>query len=659
MIEIVGHKIGPELDAAEELQQSIAARWPDVADKRNRLDQVRIVVGGQVFGGRVQDVDLAVIASLDNPRSIASASRRTIDDEPYNFRVQNFCIVIELKDATSSNVRFTGSMVEVRYDERWKNATHQNRAQVLALKALIENIGVRPPYIYGLVWLRNVPDADMPPFPTNIFAGHEPSWYTILDVCDSSSPNMFAKGMNDGASRALDRVFDVLGRTREPTALDRLRMDHVLKDVLLPSLDKYVAERELIIRGRAGAGKTSALLQLAYSAYEKRRARVLLLTYNRALVADVRRQLDLLGVPIAAQNRGIRASTVHSFFSKWLLSRALDLGYSISADEGADGRVEPFFDQVRYDTAIVECMELFKAGLLTGSDIEAAKAADPQDLSWDLICVDEGQDWPVAERDLLRQLYGATRIIVADGYDQLVRAGELCHWDGELRPEEWHLQNVPTCLRMATGLVQFTNRFAEELGLHNWYLEPQNRLTGGRVIVYEREYFNERGFHDELRRENSVAGNKGIDMLFCVPPSWVEYSNGVGGSHAASRLLQWKEKVWDGSSSINRVQFPTDVEQLRIVQYESSRGLEGWTVVNFALDDFYEVKLRQYEPEERRGFAIDNCSEARKFAGSWVMIPLTRAMHCLVITLSEEQSRIKEALTRVRERTGDLIEWRR
>ncbi len=51
-------------------------------------------------------------------------------------------------------------------------------------------------------------------------------------------------------------------------------------------------------------------------------------------------------------------------------------------------------------------------------------------------------------------------------------------------------------------------------------------------------------------------------------------------------------RVWDGINTWNRMEYPTDVREHRVVTYESARGLEAWVVVCLAFDSFYNYKLR-------------------------------------------------------------------
>ncbi|WP_200869152.1 hypothetical protein, partial [Pseudomonas aeruginosa] len=66
--------------------------------------------------------------------------------------------------------------------------------------------------------------------------------------------------------------------------------------------------------------KTVRLIRMAYQAYDEFGLRVVLLTYNKALVADLRRLLTLLGAKDSVGEGSISIKTIHSFMREWLLA---------------------------------------------------------------------------------------------------------------------------------------------------------------------------------------------------------------------------------------------------------------------------------------------------------------------------------------------------
>src|SRR5262249_42158597 len=157
------------------------------------------------------------------------------------------------------------------------------------------------------------------------------------------------------------------------------------------------------------------LLQLAWRLYETLGRRALLLTYNRALAADIRRMLTLLGVPDDVGERHIQVQTVYAFF--FALMKALGVV--------SEGEVD-FLG--RYEERKAEALALLRSGTLTEHDLAGLRTAHPQRFGWDYVFIDEGQDWPEDERDLLRFIYPPERFAIADGVDQLVRGGQ-CDWN--------------------------------------------------------------------------------------------------------------------------------------------------------------------------------------------------------------------------------------
>ena len=116
--------------------------------------------------------------------------------------------------------------------------------------------------------------------------------------------------------------------------------------------------------------------------------------------------------------------------------------------------------------------------------------------------------------------------------------------------------------------------------------------------------------------------------------------------------------MWDGASSDVRRSFPTKTTQLRTIQYDSCRGLEGWTVVCLQLDAFYDYVLNDYTPTpaEEDDLFFDRETAATQYARQWMMIPVTRAMSTLVLHVKDPKHPIGEALARVAEQLGASVE---
>ena len=102
--------------------------------------------------------------------------------------------------------------------------------------------------------------------------------------------------------------------------------------------------------------------------------------------------------------------------------------------------------------------------------------------------------------------------------------------------------------------------------------------------------------------------------------------------------------------------FPTELEQIRIVQYDSCRGLEGWAVVNYALDRFFQYKLDSTDVVvEQEDIFQDEDTLKLMLAKQWLMIPLTRAIDTLVLHVEDEDSYVGRALRSMEGK--DNITW--
>jgi len=94
---------------------------------------------------------------------------------------------------------------------------------------------------------------------------------------------------------------------------------------------------------------------------------------------------------------------------------------------------------------------------------------------------------------------------------------------------------------------------------------------------------------------------------------------------------------------------------LRIVRYDSCRGLEGWITVALDLDALVAQK-RQYPNNHPGDPEVDVDAAALR----WMMIPITRAVHTLVISLRDAESPVTGILRDAVERSGlppGVITW--
>ena len=98
---------------------------------------------------------------------------------------------------------------------------------------------------------------------------------------------------------------------------------------------------------------------------------------------------------------------------------------------------------------------------------------------------------------------------------------------------------------------------------------------------------------------------------------------------------------------MTRTSVPAHVNAWRIVQYDSCRGLEGWATLLLAIDDLYANRIKHPNVGAVEPVAVDPVTVAKR----WLLIPLTRAEHLLVVHVRDPHSAIASML---REAAGTL-----
>jgi hypothetical protein len=146
-------------------------------------------------------------------------------------------------------------------------------------------------------------------------------------------------------------------------------------------------------------------------------------------------------------------------------------------------------------------------------------------------------------------------------------------------------------------------------------------------------------------RAHAQDGNQPLDALFCTKSD----------SRLAEQFVSWGYEVWDGTKTSVRDSFPTRIEQHRIVNYQSCRGLEGWTVVCLGLDSHYELTkaIAKKEPLQEL-ISAEEYSSRRAAAAA--LIPLTRAIKHLVIQL-DGHGTLGSVLRELSTQFPDTVHW--
>ncbi|MCS6242458.1 MAG: hypothetical protein H2172_01155 [Opitutus sp.] len=637
---IVGTPEGKEREAAEALSKTLTPRL-------RKEDKITIVVGAQCVGQNRKDIDLILFGSMGKG-FILKPGEKPDGFENKNIYLNTFCLVVEVKGHSSNRVRIQGTNVDVEYKGRWSSATAQAHEQVYSVKEFIERHKLHAPYILNAVWLRNQPRPSGIDLVNNILWSDLNSNTLIKLIAELRYQNLVeqARDRHDlsiSCSRRddLDQVAqaaDIFTRELAASPLDRSKLELICKRIIDGQIyaTEKLGKQMLLFRGQGGSGKTVRLLQLAKNLYEDQGTRILFLTFNRSLVADVRRLLVLMRISDKPDDRTIVIRTCDSYFFKLLDA----LGLHAPTDKGA-----PF--PADYAAKKLDALQLISSMSREELLCDSLATKNPDLFSWDFVMIDEAQDWPDIDKNLLFKIFGHNLLFVADGVDQFVRGNARCDWTESLGMNERQIVPLRKCLRLKANLCRFISAFADEMNIP-WNLSVNDDVPGGRVIIIKGPYTQE--IHSEVMKTHQANRNEPVDSLFCVTAS-PQFAN----HSLANRLESWGEKTWDGTNNEVRDTYPTDTKQIRIVRYESCRGLEGWTVVCLDAERFFGRQV-ELAPQIKQGDLLISENEAASHhAARWLMIAFTRAIDTLVIQVSG-RSQFTDQLLKIAKEHNDFIE---
>ena len=673
--------------------------------------EILIISNATLFGQDTKDVDLIVIGKLDqciiNVKTKTKTDRKKIADanmaeekeraleielEQRKERVlsiSDFCFVIEVKGHCAEDIQLEGPTLLVRYNGRLHDVTTQSESQKYSLLDYFKDRINNAPHICNFIWLKNIGSDSLKKllgdnlkiiekhnYLPNVFGLR---WLFTL-ACLQSTPfipinpidsNIYKLGkycyfsswynkLNYGFHEMMNEVFDVFVKAKQGMGdLTRKKLKLITADILKDQqYVQAIGEKLVIISGRAGTGKTIKLLNIACDLVVKREARVLILTYNHALVGDIKRIFTLEGIPDDVDSYSANISTLHKFFYELLC------GFEIGTTIGKNDKV--FIDDYidKYYELLKEFYEYIYNDVIKKQDLEKLMTTRHQQIAWDYVLIDEAQDWDDMEKELIYFIFGKEKVIVADGLDQLVRSQKKCDWTqgGKSRIDFFRAPGKKG-LRQKCNLIHFVNQVAEKLDV-TWGVEPETKLYGGKIIVKIGDYT--RDLHDRELKICKDNKNSAFDMMFLVPPGLVtkKKERKYGKDKTIRSFCMIKEyeekgiKIWDGTNTDLRTEYPVSLEEHRLFQYESCRGLEGWTVVCLELDEFMDYKFKTFKEVDTGRLLLEAFEEKRnKFVSLWTLIPLTRAIDTLIITIKDSKSKIAKVLKDIAQNNPDNIEW--
>jgi hypothetical protein len=605
-----------------------------------------------------EDLDLLVLIRCGPELASNIAQRRGTET------VECLILIIEVKDHTRGSIDYRQSgEAKVLYKGKWSSATGQSKGQLDAMASfLATKFGGKHnvPFLSRIVWFHNESISDYP-------FRDDPNVHHRLIFRDTTMDSIVEKAImgnrekkdNPAHFRAWGQNIQptTLGQIRgffltpyRPTSLDRRKIDAIAASVLVGDPVNGIPDGKgqsgtLIYSGFGGTGKTFALIANSISRYQAG-DRVLILTFNTMLTYEIRRLLGLYGgYGIPSSNAGGPCISVATL-SSWVKEIGVALGI---VDRGTD--IFPEQDPDFYPNL---CRRILGELKVRKAKDTLGEVGDP--IAFDATFIDEAQDVPPHEKDLIQTIFTPGALSVGNGYDQAFRSTAPTNWSLGPSGARYSWESIPreltTCYRMKSNLCRFANRLATAIGLANhplrpWQVQENTQASGGKVIVQFGDA--KMAIHDQFclaAQANAEVGNQPIDMLVCMDTQFLNKKRNPRND-VADWLAQRNHLVWDGTVEEKDLA-SMDPDHVRLVLLDHCRGLEGWVVALMGLDRFLkrhtEATLKGIDPVAARSNGLDPEKVAHEAALKVIMIAMTRAMDTLIIHVSDEQSFLGQAL---------------
>lgn len=584
-----------------------------------------ILSGVNVPFGKVADIDILLIADLED--CIVELNGQEIN-------IRSFCSVIELKEHDISKISLNNNDIYVSYNngDHLKNASQQNRDQKFSLLNYTYHLNLKI-FISNFVWLGSVSSDDFLQNPALDSISALPSDFSFEELIKKvivSGMRVYSNQLcvsDPGKYDYHASITDLVRHLAQPRPIAppklRRKIESLVDSFLEDKSHQIIARKDFcVVEGNAGTGKTFLLMKTALKLASIGKNCVIV-TYNNALVLDLQRLLFFMDFGNDVRSR-IKISTVQSH----ILSVAKNLGWTTSD----------------YNFSKLKEYVSLKEQQFGGSPL-----IHTMKLDIDYIFIDEAQDCSTDEKEILKAIYGYDRIVVSLSQYQLIRDNKRAKWGATTIPLVYGL-------RQKSNLVKFLNSLAYEMGLTNTCVSanPITGLSGGKVILACNYYSD---IHTRLEKEAKEAGCSNYDILVLVPPVMV---NATGFK---------KADLWRNVAQIDFIDGTRDTQALirckpnelidscRVFQYESCRGLEGWSTVCYGIDALVDCKLRTWKKDSSDCTVLGDLEEIkRQDVYRWLFMPLTRAIDTIVITVDDPESPIAQLLKAVALRFPDFVE---
>lgn len=316
--------------------------------------------------------------------------------------------------------------------------------------------------------------------------------------------------------------------------------------------------------------------------------------------------------------------------------------------------------------------------------------------------IDEAQDCHPLERDIFFELFGTNNIILSTGgKEQLIRYTELCNWkiSRAKNIDYYQYPKKRKSFRMKPAIAALANHIATTFGI-DLNIEPLDTEDHGAIII-DRNNSNDldrkAAIINELLRKGTLMGCSNYDALLLLKNSKDKdfiFSDSLSDSLNVSNkdekmtdftinefdvikitkktervtwpLLTVADKIinearfWNATGKVDKKKqgIPGSLS-IRAIYYESSRGLEAWSVMCFNIDNFFDLKKEEKEAEN---FLLEEIMEfeerKNKYAATWILMAITRAIDTCYLELSNSDNEFNRCINNFIQLHPEYIEFK-
>lgn len=606
----------------------------------------------KAIGQNTEDIDIVVWFNLENYNRTFSTSFKFKDKEKNSYITDSnktnrsvdfssLLLTIELKSHNNEGIVLTTNDVKVKYQGKLSSAYDQSVKQKYALKNFSSQnqskLAEHNIQITNLIWFPNFKGT----IPwgkcnlKNLILGNTFSFKSFIETAFATKPpirynnnyyqNAYnAKRVDFDINQTLEKVFTHYDKVVQVQKgdLSRRKLEKVIQkqlDGLYKEAFEKIGKETLIISGVPGSGKTLILLRFSYHLALNKNSRSLIVTYNKALTADVNRLSRLAGFKDDPSSASVQTSTCISLILKLLIYFGIyDEAPAHLNQQERSAYFKTNFTN-KYETLLDALSEWIQ--VQTEDDLLEIKKECPE-LNYEFIFIDESQDWFPQEKDALYTLYGANNFIISYGSHQYIRNVTPLNWANGTNSV--YKLKLDTSYRQKTNLCHFIKNISARIDFED-EIKINTEIPGGGIEIYARPFVKTdyQKFYDYTVK---TCKNAAYDILLLV--------NSADTLH--KELKHNDVSIHDGTIDKNKLKTPEDMDALRVFNYQSSRGLEGWVVIANNLDVFVE-QMKNNTTEPADGMSLQETK--LKVVARWLYMVLSRPIDTLVITLKNPHSK--------------------